>query len=70
MSGSWFMPDEIMQPYKAQIIKEAVGEILEVLKNQIPADTLATVASSLNGKHLGGINDIEKCQVICNVNVL
>lgn len=58
------IPDEVLQPYKAQIVKETVGEVMKFLKDQIPSETLASIASSLNGQSFGDINDKEQCQVI------
>ncbi|GFP89284.1 hypothetical protein PHJA_001072100 [Phtheirospermum japonicum] len=66
--GSYFIcektlrVDDFLLPYKAQLLKDAVGEVMKLLKDRIPSETLASVASSLNGHTLGDVNNNELCQ--------
>ncbi|GFQ02749.1 hypothetical protein PHJA_002418800 [Phtheirospermum japonicum] len=56
------IPDELLLPYKAQLLKDTVGEVMKLLKDQIPSETLASVASSLNGHTIGDVNKNELFQ--------
>ncbi|GFQ00738.1 hypothetical protein PHJA_002217700 [Phtheirospermum japonicum] len=61
------IPDELLLPYKAQLLKDTVGEVMKLLKDQIPSETLASVASSLNGHTIGDVNKNELFQAL-NIN--
>ena len=41
------IPDEFLKPYKDQIVKETVAEVLKTLKQQIDPEALDTLTRSL-----------------------
>ncbi|GFP83630.1 hypothetical protein PHJA_000506400 [Phtheirospermum japonicum] len=64
--SSVLIPDDFLLPYKAQLFKDAVGEVMKLLNDRIPSETLASVASSPNGHTFGDVNNNELCQVKVN----
>ncbi|GER40114.1 zinc finger C-x8-C-x5-C-x3-H type family protein [Striga asiatica] len=61
-SGGVLISDEIMQPYRAGILKETVAEVMKLLKDQIPSKILSTIASSLKTQSFEGIKETGHCQ--------
>ncbi|XP_056683804.1 uncharacterized protein [Spinacia oleracea] len=44
--GGVIIPDEYIQPYKDQIVKDTVAEVLKMFKQQLPPESFAHVMSS------------------------
>ncbi|GER40756.1 GDSL-like Lipase/Acylhydrolase superfamily protein, partial [Striga asiatica] len=61
-SGGVLIPNEIMQPYRAGILKETVAEVMKLLKDQIPSEILSTIASSLKTQSFEGNKETGHCQ--------
>ena len=46
-SNKPIIPDEFLKPYKDQIVKESIAELLKTLKQQIDPEALDTLTRSL-----------------------
>ncbi|GFQ07077.1 hypothetical protein PHJA_002851800 [Phtheirospermum japonicum] len=74
--SSVIIPDEFLQPYRDEIVKDTIAGVLKMLEH-LPSDVLAPIASSfenrlgvlefatnlINGQSSQGINGTELCQV-------
>ncbi|KAL6569220.1 hypothetical protein OROHE_003501 [Orobanche hederae] len=45
--GGVIIPDEFLKPYKDQIVKDTVGEVMKMFKQQLPPETFTNLAQSL-----------------------
>ncbi|KMS96128.1 hypothetical protein BVRB_001970 [Beta vulgaris subsp. vulgaris] len=45
--GGVIIPDEFLKPYKDQIIKDTVGEVMKMFKEKLPPKTFANLTRSL-----------------------
>ncbi|KMT17680.1 hypothetical protein BVRB_2g036260 [Beta vulgaris subsp. vulgaris] len=45
--GGVIIPDEFLKSYKDQIIKDTVGEVMKMFKEQLPLETFANLTRSL-----------------------
>lgn len=61
------IPDEFLQPYRAHIVKDTVGEVMKILQQALPSDMLARITPSIIDPSNNLLNKQSyQCQVITN----
>ncbi|KAL2902524.1 putative cobyric acid synthase, partial [Bienertia sinuspersici] len=51
--GGVIIPDEFLKPYKDQIVRDTVGEVMKMFKDQLPPETFANMTRSLGDMSSG-----------------
>lgn len=60
-NSSVLIPDEFLEPYRAQIVKDTAAEIMRTLKQQLPSEMFSRISFEDQSDHL--VNDVQQCLV-------
>lgn len=59
-NSSVLIPDEFLEPYRAQIVKDTAAEIMRTLKQQLPSEIFSQIIPSFEDQ---SNHDIQQCPV-------